>query len=324
MYPTDYKYTQEHEWVALAGQTATVGITDYAQHALGDVVFVELPKPGAKFSAGQTLGTVESVKAVSEIYCPVSLEVTEVNTALANAPEKINQDPHGAAWMVKGRATNPGELSKLSDAERRAILAGLGLDSIEQLFASIPEACRLKRPLEVPGPLSEKEIIDYFRARAAENAVGYTSYLGAGVYNHLRSVVTDALIQRGGFLTSYTPYQAEISQGTLQAIFEFQTLMCQLTGQEVANASMYDGSTATTEAVLMAERLTGKRRVLVAHSVHPEYREVLKTYAKNSGLKVEEIGFTAAGTLDVKGLTSALRDDVCAVVVQSPNFFGAI
>jgi glycine dehydrogenase subunit 1 len=144
------------------------------------------------------------------------------------------------------------------------------------------------------------------------------------VYNHLRSVITDTILQRGEFLTSYTPYQAEISQGTLQAIFEFQTLMCQLTGQDVANASMYDGSTATTEAVLMAERLTGKRRVLVARSVHPEYREVLKTYAKNSGLRVEEIGYTAAGSLDAKGLHSALRDDVCAVVVQSPNFFGAM
>jgi glycine cleavage system H protein len=116
MYPANYKYTQEHEWVTLEGQTATVGITDYAQHALGDVVFVELPKPGAKFSAGQTIGTVESVKAVSEIYSPISLEVTEVNAALANAPEKINQDPHGAAWMIKGRATNPGELAKLMDA----------------------------------------------------------------------------------------------------------------------------------------------------------------------------------------------------------------
>jgi len=161
------------------------------------------------------------------------------------------------------------------------------------------------------------------RARG-ENSNGYTSFLGAGVYNHLRSVVTDAIIQRGEFLTSYTPYQAEITQGTLQAIFEFQTLMCQLTGQEVANASMYDGSTATTEAVLMAERLTGRQRVLVARSVHPEYREVLKTYAKNSGLRVEEIPFTASGTVDGKALRTALKDDVAAVVVQSPNFFGCL
>jgi len=211
-----------------------------------------------------------------------------------------------------------------SPAERQEMLAAIGVKSVEELFSTIPETYRLKKPLNLPGPLSEPEVIAYFRARAAENSVGYTSFLGAGVYNHLSSVITDTVLQRGEFLTSYTPYQAEISQGTLQAIFEFQTLMCQLTGQEVANASMYDGSTATTEAVLMAERLTGKRRVLAARSVHPEYREVLKTYAKNSGLSVEEIGYTPAGTLDVKRLTSALRDDVCAVVVQSPNFFGAM
>lgn len=211
-----------------------------------------------------------------------------------------------------------------SPAERQEMLAAIGVKSVEELFSTIPETYRLKKPLNLPGPLSEPEVIEYFRARAAENSLGYTSFLGAGVYNHLSSVITDAVLQRGEFLTSYTPYQAEISQGTLQAIFEFQTLMCQLTGQEVANASMYDGSTATTEAVLMAERLTGKRRVLVARSVHPEYREVLKTYAKNSGLTVEEIGYTAAGTVDAKGLQSALRDDVCAVVVQSPNFFGAM
>ncbi len=211
-----------------------------------------------------------------------------------------------------------------SPAERQEMLAAIGVKSVDELFSTIPEAYRLKKPLNLPGPLSEPEIIEYFQARAAENSLGYTSFLGAGVYKHLRSVVTDTILQRGEFLTSYTPYQAEISQGTLQAIFEFQTLMCQLTGQEVANASMYDGSTATTEAVLMAERLTGKRRVIVARSVHPEYREVLKTYAKNSGLRVEEVGYTAAGSLDSKGLHSALRDDVCAVVVQSPNFFGAM
>jgi glycine dehydrogenase subunit 1 len=211
-----------------------------------------------------------------------------------------------------------------SPAERKEMLAAIGAKSIEELFSSIPEAYRLKKPLNLPGPLSEAEVIRYFEARGAENSIGYSSFLGAGIYSHLRSVVTDAILQRGEFLTSYTPYQAEISQGTLQAIFEFQTLMCQLTGQEVANASMYDGSTATTEAVLMAERLTGRTRVLVARSLHPEYREVLRTYAKNSGLTVEEIAYSATGTLDVSGLKSALRDDVCAVVVQSPNFFGVI
>ncbi len=211
-----------------------------------------------------------------------------------------------------------------SPAERQEMLAEVGAESMEALFSSVPEAYRLKRKLKLPGPLSEAEIIQYFKDRAAENSLGYSSFLGAGVYNHLRSVITDTIIQRGEFLTSYTPYQAEITQGTLQAIFEFQTLMCQLTGQEVANASMYDGSTASTEAVLMAERLTGRRRVLVARSVHPEYRAVLKTYAKNSGLQVEEIGVAPDGTVDRKALQATLKDDVATVLVQSPNFFGVI
>jgi glycine dehydrogenase subunit 1 len=211
-----------------------------------------------------------------------------------------------------------------SQAERQEMLADIGVKSIEDLFSTIPERYRLKNPLNLPGPLSESEIIDYFEARAKENSVGYSSFLGAGLYNHLRSVVTDTIIQRAEFLTSYTPYQAEMAQGTLQAIFEFQTMICQLTGQEVANASMYDGSTATTEAVLMAERLTSRRRVLVARSLHPEYRDVLQTYAKHSGLQLEEIPYTNAGTLDGTAVKSALQDDVCAVVVQSPNFFGAI
>ncbi|HEV3374737.1 MAG TPA: aminomethyl-transferring glycine dehydrogenase subunit GcvPA [Candidatus Acidoferrum sp.] len=211
-----------------------------------------------------------------------------------------------------------------SPVERQEMLAAIGAKSIDELFSSIPERYRLRKTLKLPGPLSEAEVIQYFKDRAAENSVGYASFLGAGVYNHLRSVVTDAILQRGEFLTSYTPYQAEITQGTLQAIFEFQTLMCQLTGQEIANASMYDGSTATTEAVLMAERLTGRCRVLVARSVHPEYRDVLKTYAKNSGLLVEEIGYAADGRLDTKALRAALKEDVAAVVAQSPNFFGVI
>ena len=211
-----------------------------------------------------------------------------------------------------------------SPSERREMLQAIGARSIEELFQSIPERVRLKQPLHLPGPLSEMEIIDYFRARAAENSVGYTSFLGAGVYNHLRSVVTDTLMLRGEFLTSYTPYQAEISQGTLQVIFEFQTLMCQLTGQEVANASMYDGSTALTEAALMAERLTGRHRMVVARSVHSEYREVLATYARNAGLHIDEIPFTESGQVDAAAARAAVNAETAALVVQSPNFFGVL
>jgi len=211
-----------------------------------------------------------------------------------------------------------------SPAERQQMLSAIGAKSIDELFECIPERYRLREALKLPAAHSEAEFISYFQARAKENSVGYASFLGGGVYNHLRSVITDTILLRGEFLTSYTPYQAEITQGTLQAIFEFQTLMCQLTGQEVANASMYDGSTATTEAVLMAERLTGRRRVLVAKSLHPEYRDVLKTYAKNSGLTVEEISYGTNGKLSSKALQATLKDDVAALVVQSPNFFGVI
>ena len=319
-YPANYRYTKEHEWVDVKGDVAAIGITDYAQHELGDVVFVELPKVGAKIEAGKTFGTVESVKAVSDIYAPVSGEVVEANGDLQNTPEKINSDPHGAGWLIKMRLANPAEISPYgrrglrglhrrakqgslclmrylpkSPAERQDMLAAIGAKSIDELFSSIPERFRLREALHLPGPLSETEIIEFFKARAAENSGGYTSFLGAGVYNHLRSVVTDAIIQRGEFLTSYTPYQAEIAQGTLQAIFEFQTLMCQLTGQEVANASMYDGSTADDRS-----RADGRAPDRAAAAclwrarLHPEYRDVLKTYAKNSGLHVEEIRLCGA------------------------------
>ncbi len=211
-----------------------------------------------------------------------------------------------------------------SPTERQDMLTSIGAKSIDELFSRIPERYRLTEALKLPGPYSEAEVIEYFKDRSRETSQGYASFLGAGVYRHLRSVITDTIIQRGEFLTSYTPYQAEISQGTLQAIFEFQTLMCQLTGQEVANASMWDGSTATTEAVLMAERLTKRRRILVAHSLHPEYRDVLRTYLRNSPLQAEEIGFGGDGRIDWNALEAALGDDVAAVVIQSPNFFGAI
>lgn len=211
-----------------------------------------------------------------------------------------------------------------SPAERGEMLSAIGVKSIDDLFEAIPREFRLSRPLNLPGPLSEAEILRYFQDRSAENSRGYTSFLGAGVYSHLRSVVADSLIQRGEFLTSYTPYQAEFAQGTLTAIFEFQTLMCQLTGQEVANASMYDGSTALTEAVMMAHRLNSRRHVLVARTVHPEYRQVLATYARNLGLTVEEVGYNSSGQIDLSSISNEKVRAAAALVVQSPNFFGVL
>jgi glycine dehydrogenase subunit 1 len=212
-----------------------------------------------------------------------------------------------------------------SDSERREMLDACGVQSSEDLFSHLPEAVRLKRPLDLPPGISEYEIVDYFRRKAAQNANGYPSFLGAGVYNHFRPVLVDTVVSRGEFLTSYTPYQAEISQGTLTSIFEFQTMICQLTGMDVANASMYDGSTALTEAAMMAGRIAGKGRVLVAASVHPEYRQVLQTYARYQGMPVEEFGYAPdAGTIDLEDLDRRIDDLTAAVIVQSPNFFGIV
>jgi glycine dehydrogenase subunit 1 len=145
-----------------------------------------------------------------------------------------------------------------SPADRAAMLQAIGVRSVDDLFAPIPPEFRLKRDLNIPRQMAESEIVDWFKLRAKENGDGYTSFLGAGAYSHYRPVIIDALVQRGEFLTSYTPYQAEFAQGTLQAIFEFQTMISELTGMEVANASMYDGSTGAAEAVMMAVRITGR------------------------------------------------------------------
>src|ERR1700744_5527687 len=150
-----------------------------------------------------------------------------------------------------------------SPAERAEMLAAIGVKSIDDLFAVIPAEYRLNRDLAIPRQLAESEIIDFFHRAARRNSVGYCSFLGAGAYRHYRPVIIDSLVQRGEFMTSYTPYQAEITQGTLQAIFEFQTMMAELTGMDVANASMYDGSTGTAEAVMMAVRVTGRHRAVV-------------------------------------------------------------
>ncbi|MFB3813000.1 MAG: aminomethyl-transferring glycine dehydrogenase subunit GcvPA [Terriglobales bacterium] len=211
-----------------------------------------------------------------------------------------------------------------SPSDREAMLREIGVRSVEDLFSHLPSAARLKRQLNLPPAKSEAEIIAWFRERARENGDHYTMFVGAGVYRHYRPVVIDSLISRGEFFTAYTPYQPEISQGTLQAIFEFQTMICELTGMEVANASMYDGSTAATEAALMARRVSGKNGVVVARSVHPEYREVLRTYAHNQDMPIAEVGFTANGRVDVAALERAIGDDTGCVLVQSPNFFGTV
>jgi glycine dehydrogenase subunit 1 len=211
-----------------------------------------------------------------------------------------------------------------SHAERQSMLREIGVTSIDDLFAPIPADFRVKGDLNLPRAFAESEIVDYFRQRAAENAAGYASFLGAGAYHHYRPVVIDSLISRGEFFTAYTPYQPELAQGTLQAIFEFQTMICELTGMEVANASMYDGSTATPETVMMAARVTGRHGAVVARSVHPEYREVLATYARHQGVPITAVGFLENGRVDLKALEQAVTSETACVLIQSPNFFGTI
>ena len=211
-----------------------------------------------------------------------------------------------------------------SPADREAMLKALGKRSISEFFTPIPAKYRLERDLKIPRQMAESEIVDWFRERSRENGDGYAIFLGAGAYYHYRPVIIDSLISRGEFLTAYTPYQAEVSQGTLQSIFEFQTMICELTGMEVANASMYDGSTATAEAVMMAVRLTGRPSVLVARNVHPEYQEVLSTYAHHQGLPISTLSFTEAGRLDPEDLERSITGETACVLIQSPNFFGTI
>ncbi len=211
-----------------------------------------------------------------------------------------------------------------SDAERATMLKEIGVSSINDLFSSVPAEYRLTRDLDIPRQMGESEIVDYFKQAAAKNANGYVSFLGAGAYRHYKPVLIDALVQRGEFLTSYTPYQPEITQGTLQAIFEFQTMICELTGMEIANASMYDGSTGAAEAVMMAVRVTGRSDALIAKTVHPEYREVLATYAQHQNIGQQTLAYGEDGRLDLKALDAALTDQHACVLVQSPNFFGVV
>jgi len=212
-----------------------------------------------------------------------------------------------------------------SPADRRAMLNSIGVRSIDDLFAPIPAEYRLNRDLKVPRQMAEAEIVEWFRERSRENGADYpATFLGAGAYYHYRPVIIDAMVSRGEFFTAYTPYQAEVSQGTLQAIFEFQTMISELTGMEVANASMYDGSTAATEAVMMAARLSRRRSVVVARSVHPEYREVLSTYAAHQNMPLVTLPYAESGQLNHKDLERAITEETACVLIQSPNFFGTL
>ncbi len=210
--------------------------------------------------------------------------------------------------------------------DRERILAELGVGTVDELFATIPDGVRVDR-LELPGPADETALLDRFRSIAARNVTldDMPSFLGAGVYRHVEPAVVDAVLQRAEFFTSYTPYQPEISQGTLQAIFEYQTIISWLAGLEVANASLYDGATAMVEAALMAHRVhRGRRdRVIVAETVHPVYRRVLDTYTSALGLEVATVAAGPDGRVTPEALAAGAADAAC-VIVQSPNFLGVV
>jgi glycine cleavage system P protein (glycine dehydrogenase) subunit 1 len=212
----------------------------------------------------------------------------------------------------------------LTDADREEMLAAVGVASIEELFRDIPEGVRFDRELDIDPALSEPEIVAHLTELAERNVdTGKElSFLGAGIYDHYVPAVVDAVLARGEFLTAYTPYQPEMSQGVLQAIFEYQTAVCELTGMDVSNASGYDGTTVAADACFMAKHATGRSKVVLAETVHPQVRQVVKTYAPGFGLEIVEVPHDG-GVTDPDELGKASADAAC-VIFQQPNFFGCL
>ncbi|MFN2470533.1 MAG: aminomethyl-transferring glycine dehydrogenase subunit GcvPA [Gaiellaceae bacterium] len=212
----------------------------------------------------------------------------------------------------------------LTDGDREEMLASIGVSTTDALFEQIPPGVRLDRPLALEPPLSEQELVDHLGELAKRNVpVGEElSFLGAGIYDHYVPTVVDMVLSRGEFLTAYTPYQPELSQGVLQAIFEYQTAICELTGLDVANASGYDGTTVAADACYMAKHVTGRSKIVVAETVNPQVRQVVKTYAPGFGLEVLEVPHRG-GTTDPETVSEAARD-AAAVLFQQPNFFGCL
>jgi glycine dehydrogenase subunit 1 len=212
----------------------------------------------------------------------------------------------------------------LTDSDREEMLAAIGVSSVEELFRDIPEGVRLQRPLELEPALSEPELVAHLGELARRNVDTQheLSFLGAGIYDHYVPAVVDAILQRGEFLTAYTPYQPELSQGVLQAIFEYQTAICELTGMDVSNASGYDGTTVAADACYMAKHVTGRQRIAVTEATNPQVRHVIKTYAPGFGLDVVEVPHRG-GVTDPSAIADA-AGDAAAVIFQQPNFFGCL
>ena len=213
----------------------------------------------------------------------------------------------------------------MTEQDQREMLDSIGVDSINDLFEDIPEKVRFKGDYNIKEAKSETELVKELTKMAAKNAdlKSHTSFLGAGVYDHYMPIIVDHVLSRSEFYTAYTPYQPEISQGELQAIFEFQTMICELTGMDVANSSMYDGGTALAEAAMLSAGQTRRKKVLVSSTVHPESKDVLRSYAKGQYIDVVEIPHNN-GVTDVEELKQLMSDEIAAVIVQYPNFFGRV
>lgn len=213
----------------------------------------------------------------------------------------------------------------MTEADKKAMLDTIGVNSVDELFSDIPEKVRFKGEYNIKDAKSETSLMKELFQLASRNADLKTnvSFLGAGVYDHYMPVIVDHVISRSEFYTAYTPYQPEISQGELQAIFEFQTMICELTGMDVANSSMYDGGTALAEAAMLSAGHTKRKKILVSSAVHPESKEVLKTYAKGQYIEVIEVPVNN-GITDIEALKGLANEEIAAVIVQYPNFFGRI
>ncbi|RAP77751.1 aminomethyl-transferring glycine dehydrogenase subunit GcvPA [Paenibacillus montanisoli] len=221
--------------------------------------------------------------------------------------------------------TAPHRYIPMTEQDKAEMLATIGAASTEDLFRDIPDAIRYRGIMPISPALDEFSLLGHMKALAGRNAdTGrYTSFLGAGIYDHHQPVVIQHMISRSEFYTAYTPYQPEISQGELQAIFEFQSYICELTGMAVANASMYDGVTALSEAGALAAGATKRSRLVVSRTVHPEARETVRTMARGLGLEIVEVGY-ANGVTDLDALQAAVTNETAAVLIQSPNFFGCL
>jgi glycine dehydrogenase subunit 1 len=210
----------------------------------------------------------------------------------------------------------------LTDADREAMLAAIGVSSVDELFRDIPAGVRFGRDLDVRPALTEAELQRHLEELAGKNVVDEICFLGAGVYDHYVPAVVDAVLQRGELLTAYTPYQPEMSQGVLQAIFEYQTAICELTGMDVSNASGYDGSTVAADACFVAKHATGRSKIVITEATNPQVRQVVKTYAPGFGLEIVEVPHEGGATDPQR--VRELAHDAAAVIFQQPNFFGVL